>query len=93
VGAFENLKRLPALVGASLSEMPLGKKNSWVDMTCNPPALNECGDATSPKTVMNWLWIYTQKSLTSFYGSKPTHPTSGFFSDTSARRNKLNPKP
>jgi len=50
VGAFENLKRLPALVGASLSEMPLGKNNSWVYMTCNPPALNECGDTTSPKT-------------------------------------------
>jgi hypothetical protein len=50
VRAFENLKRLPALVGASLSEMPLGKKISWVDMTCNAPALNECGDATSPKT-------------------------------------------
>ncbi len=37
--------------------VPIWLTQYWVDMTCNPPASNECDDATSPKTLTNRLWI------------------------------------
>jgi hypothetical protein len=30
--------------------VPVWPTQYWADMTCNPPALNKCSDATSPKT-------------------------------------------
>jgi len=79
VGAFENLKRLPALVGASPSEIPLGIFFSWVNMTCNPPALNECDDATSPKTPDKPVMDIHSEESNKFLGKQANPPNIRFF--------------